>query len=158
MGDMMTARKEIDDFLAVKRVAVIGVSRNPKDFSRSLFREFRRRGYDAIPVNPGTADMEGVRCYANVQDIEPRVDRALLVTPAGMSERVVRECDAAGVCRVWLYRATGAGAVSPGALKLCQDRGMPVVAGECPFMFFPGAQWPHRLHGCFRKVFGTYPK
>ena len=154
----MTARKEIDDFLAVKRVAVIGVSRNAKDFTRSLFREFRRRDYDAIPVNPGTADVEGVRCYANVQDIEPRVDAALVLTRAAMSERVVRECDAAGVRCVWLYRATGRGAVSPGALKLCQARGIPVVAGECPFMFFPGTQWPHRLHACCRKVFGTYPK
>ena len=154
----MSARKEIDDFLAVKRLAVVGVSRNPKDFTRSLFREFRRRGYDAVPVNPGMADVEGVRCYANVQDIEPRVDAALLLTPAAMSERVVRECDAAGVRRVWLYRAAGAGAVSPGALKLCQDRGIPVVAGECPFMFFPGTQWPHRLHACCRKLFGRYPK
>jgi len=154
----MTARKEIDDFLAAKRVAIIGVSRNPKSFTRSLFREFRRRGYDAIPVNPGMTDLEGVRCYASVQDIEPRVDAALLVTPAAMSERVVRECDAAGVCSVWLFRATGAGAVSQGALKLCQDRGIPVVAGECPFMFFPGTQWVHRLHGYCRKVFGSYPK
>jgi predicted CoA-binding protein len=154
----MTARKEIDDFLAAKRVAIIGVSRNAKDFTRILFREFRRRGYDAIPVNPGVADVEGVRCYANVQDIEPRVDRAVLLTPAAKSERVARECDAAGVRRLWLYRATGAGAVSPGALKLCQDRCIPVVAGECPFMFFPGTQWPHRLHGCCRKIFGTYPK
>src|ERR1035438_69635 len=117
----MTARKEIDDFLAVKRVAVIGVSRNAKDFTRSLFREFRRRDYDAIPVNPGVAYVEGVRCYANVQDIEPRVDAAVGLTPAAMSERIVRECDAAGGRCVWLYRATGRGAVSPGALKLCQE-------------------------------------
>ena len=85
-------------------------------------------------------------------------DRAVLVTPAALSERIVRECDAVGVRRVWLYRATGAGAVSPGALKLCQARCIPVVAGECPFMFFSGTQWPHRLHGCCRKIFGTYPK
>jgi predicted CoA-binding protein len=155
---MTAARKEIDDFLSAKRLAIIGVSRNAKDFTRSLFREFRRRGYDAIPVNPAMADCEGVRCYANVQDIEPRVDRALLLTPAAASDRVVRECDAAGVRRIWLYRATGAGAVSTGALKLCQARGIPVVGGECPFMFFHGAQWPHRLHACYRKLLGTYPK
>src|ERR1017187_6328320 len=113
----MTARKEIDGFLAAKRVAVIGVSRNPKDFTRSLFREFRRRGYDAIPVNPGVADVEGVRCYANVQDIEPRVDGAVLLTPAAVSERIVRECDAAGVRRIWLYRGAGAGAVSHGTTR-----------------------------------------
>src|ERR1017187_892685 len=127
----MSARKEIDDFLAWNRLAVVGVSRNPKDFTRSLFREFRRRNYDAVPVNPGMADVEGVRCYANVQDIEPRVDAALLLTPAAISERMVRECDAAGVRRVWLYRAAGRGAVSPGALRLCQDRGIQIGRASC---------------------------
>ncbi len=64
----------------------------------TLAGEFRRRDYAAIPVNPGVADVEGVRCYANVQDIEPPVDRAVLVTPAALSERIVRECDAR---RLW---------------------------------------------------------
>jgi predicted CoA-binding protein len=154
----MTSRKVINDFLEARRVAVIGVSRNPRDFSRSLFREFRRRGYDAIPVNPRAADVEGVRCYANVQDIEPRVDAAVVLTPAAASERIVRECDSASVGRIWLYRASGTGAVSAGALKVCQDRSIPVVAGECPFMFFSDTQWPHRLHGYCRKILGKYPR
>ena len=44
----MTSRKDIDDFFALKRFLVVGVSRNPKDFSRTLFRELRARGYDAV--------------------------------------------------------------------------------------------------------------
>ena len=53
----------------------------------TLAGEFRRRDYAAIPVNPGVADVEGVRCYANVQDIEPPVDRAVLV--ASLALRVL---------------------------------------------------------------------
>jgi uncharacterized protein len=154
----MTARKEIDDFLALKRLALIGVSRNPKDFTRSLFREFRNRGYDAVPVNPGVDDVDGVRCYANIQDIEPPVEAALLLTPASTSERVVRECDSAGVRRIWLYRATGEGAASPAAVKTCEERCIPVIAGECPFMFFPETQWFHRFHGWCRKLVGAFPE
>jgi uncharacterized protein len=43
---------DIRDFLAHKRFAMVGVSRQPKDFSRSLFHEFLNRGYEAVPVNP----------------------------------------------------------------------------------------------------------
>jgi len=153
----MTGRKTIDSFLAVKRIAIIGVSRDPRDFTRGLFREFVRRGYDAVPVNPAASEIEGLRCYAHMEDIQPPVEAALLMTPAEHSERVVRECDAAGVDCVWLYRATGKGAVSPQAVQAGRDRGMQVVEGECPFMFFPQTQWFHRMHGCWRKVTGRYP-
>ena len=44
----MATLDEIRDFLSLKRIAVVGVSRNPKDFTRSLFREFVRRGYDVV--------------------------------------------------------------------------------------------------------------
>src|SRR5947209_5435536 len=43
----------IEDFLRQKRIAMVGLSRESKDFSVMLFEEFRRRGYDMVPVNPG---------------------------------------------------------------------------------------------------------
>jgi len=39
----MVSLDRIQDFLAQKRFAFAGVSRQPKDFSRALFREFRAR-------------------------------------------------------------------------------------------------------------------
>ena len=48
----MSSMQMIQDFLGQKRLAVVGVSRQPKDFSLALFREFRKRRYDAVPVNP----------------------------------------------------------------------------------------------------------
>jgi predicted CoA-binding protein len=153
----MSKLKQIQDFLGCKRLAVIGVSRDPKDFTRSLFDELRRREYDAVPVNPEAGEVDGRRCYAHVAEIAPPVEAALLLTSPAVTERVVRECHAAGIRRIWMYRAAGAGAVSPGAVEFCEAAGMPVVAGECPFMFLPAAAWIHRLHGFCRKVTGRYP-
>ena len=48
----MSAMAIIRDFLAQKRIAVVGVSHDPKDFSRGLLRTLRERGYDAVAVNP----------------------------------------------------------------------------------------------------------
>lgn len=154
----MNTQAQIQDFLGRKRLAVVGVSRDPKDFTRSLFQELRRREYDVVPVNPGATVVDGLRCYAHVQDIAPPVEGALLMTSPAVTEQVVRDCAAAGIRNIWMYRATGVGAVSPGALTFCEAERMPVVAGECPFMFLPETPWFHRFHGFCRKVAGKYPR
>ncbi len=39
----MSSLEQIQDFLDHKRIALVGVSRQPNDFSRSMFREFVNR-------------------------------------------------------------------------------------------------------------------
>jgi predicted CoA-binding protein len=153
----MTSMKLIDDFLALKRIAVVGVSHHEHDFSRKLFREFLARGYDVVPVNPNSLQLDGQRCFARVQDIAPPVEGALLMTSQLVTRAVVRDCAEAGVHRVWMYGGSGKGAVSPEALTFCESAGISVVPGECPFMFLPGAAWIHRIHGVVLKVAGAYP-
>ena len=147
----------IEDFLAQKRIAMVGVSRRPKDFSATLFEELCRRGYDVVPVNPNASEALGRRCFARVQDIQPAVDGALLMTSPNVTESVVSDCADAGIRRVWLYRAGGRGAVSDQAVRFCREHGIEVIPGECPFMFLSGAAFYHRVHGLIRKITGAYP-
>ena len=135
---------DVSDFLSRKRLAIVGVSRNPKDFSRAIFRAFRDRGYDAVPVNPALADVDGAPCFARVQDIHPPVDAALLMTPLGLTGAITRDCVEAGVPRLWLYQR------SPAAEALCAAHAVPVIAGECPLMFLPSVGLIHRIHRWFR--------
>jgi hypothetical protein len=153
----MTERQVIDDFLAQKRIAVVGVSRKAGDFTRRLFDELVRRGYTAIPVNPNCAEIDGQRCFARVGEIEPKPEAALILVPAAQAEGLARECASAGIERIWFYRAVGRGAVDERAVDLCESHGMKVVAGRCPFMFFPQAGI-HGWHGMFLKLIGRYPR
>jgi uncharacterized protein len=148
----------IEEFLAQKRIAMIGVSRNPKDFSAALFEEFRKRGYDMVPVNPQAGEVLGLTCFASVEDIQPPVDAALLMTTAEVTDMVVSDCAAAGIRRVWMYRAGGQGAVSAKAIAFCLEHGIQVIPGQCPFMFLPGAAGIHNFHGFIRKITGRYPR
>jgi len=154
----MTQMETVREFLAQKRFAFVGVSRQSKDFSRALFREFQARQYDPIPVHPEAAEIEGVRCVARLKEIEPPVEAALLMTSPSISNVLVRECAEAGIKNIWFYRSCGQGAVSAEALENCQAHGIAAVPGECPFMFFQAAGWFHRLHGAIRKITGTYPR
>ncbi len=150
--------ERINRFMGVKRLAMVGLSRRSLDFSRWLCRELQRRGYEVIPVNPKARELDGMPCYARVGEIRPPVEAALVMTPARVSEPVVRDCAEAGVRFVWLYRAVGRGAVSRAAVEFCEARGIQVIAGLCPCMFFPDAALIHRIHKRLLQMTGGYPR
>jgi len=153
-----STRHDIEDFLARKRLAMVGVSRDPKDFSRGLFADLRQRGYDMVPVNPKLDEVGGTRCFARLQDVTPPVAGVLVMTAPEKTEQVVHDADEAGISRVWLHRGVGTGAVSEAAVNYCHARGLHLVAGYCPYMFLPEAQFFHRIHGFCLKVLGKYPR
>lgn len=153
---MTATRHDIEDFLSRKRLAMAGVSRDPKDFSRGLFSDLCRRGYDMVPVNPQMAEVGGTRCFARLQDVTPPVAGVLVMTAAEKSEQVVHDAAEAGIERVWLHRGIGTGAVSEAAVNYCREHGLRLVEG-CPYMFLPETPLFHRLHGFFLKALGKYP-
>lgn len=148
----------IEDFLAQKRIAIIGASRDPKSFSIMLFKEFVRRGYEVVPVNPKTPNVLGRACYARVGDIQPPVQGAILLTSQQVTEAAIAECAKAGISRIWIYGASGKSNVSQKTLASCEEQGIQVIAGQCPFMFLPACGGVHRLHGFVRKVTRRYPR
>jgi predicted CoA-binding protein len=154
----MSERAQIDRFLRGRRIAFVGISHRPEDFSHVVFRDLARRGYDLVPVRPGGAEIEGAPSYARVQDVPGRLDGAFLMTAPEVTEQIVRDCHAAGIRRVWMHRGfAGPGAVSAEAVAYCEARGIEVIAGECPLMFLPGAEVPHRMHAAMRRAAGHYP-
>ena len=124
MASERASLETIEDFLAQKRIAMAGISRDRANFSVQLFKELCRRGYDVVPVNPNTAEVQGRRCFARVQDIQPPVDAVLLMTSPEATETVVHDCAEAGIRRVWMYRAAGKGAVSSEAVEFCRKKGI----------------------------------
>jgi predicted CoA-binding protein len=154
----MTTHADIDDFLAQKRFAFAGVSRSARDFSREVFREFRNKGYEPVPVHPLASEIEGARCFARVQEIQPPIDTVLLMTSAAATAQVVADCLLAGIKRVWFYRGAASSALNTQAIELCRAAGLQVIPGECPLMFLPQAGVVHRFHGWVKKIRGTYPR
>jgi hypothetical protein len=153
---MTTTRADIEDFLTQHRIAMVGVSRDPKDFSRSLFRQMRKRGYDMVPVNLFADDIEGEECFQSLHSVSPAVDGVLLMTPFWEAERIVAECAELGIPRVWMYRAGKKGAATQKAIGFCKDHAIRVVEG-CPLMFMRGTSFPHHAHGFLLKLIGHYP-
>lgn len=158
MAPLAPCLDTIEEFLAQKRIAMVGASRDPKSFSITLFKELCSKGYDVVPVNPNTPNVMGRTCYAGVERIQPPVQGALLMTPPELVDAVVEKCAKAGIPRIWIYGANGKSTVSQKTLDWCQEQGIKVIAGQCPFMFLPGSGGVHRFHGFVRKITGRYPR
>ena len=145
------------EFLAHRRFAFVGVSRDPADFSRQLLRDLVAQGYDVVPVaHPALAEVEGRRCCTRIQEIAPPVDAVLLMTPPAASEGVVLDCVETGVKLIWFHQGTGAGSASEVALACCKAHDIKTVTGACPYMYVPRSNVLHRAHGFFRRHFGRW--
>jgi predicted CoA-binding protein len=155
---MPTLQEAVDDFLAQKRIAVFGVSRDSAQAANLVYRNLRKANYEVFAINPNTADAEGDPCYADLKSVPGGVDAAMIVTTPQVADAVVRECADQGVSRVWMHRSFGKGSVSGDAAAFCRERGISVIAGACPNMFFPGTDVGHRCMRFVLKLSGGLPK
>ncbi len=153
----MTTLDEINACLARPRLAFVGLSTHEKDFSRAVFDELVKRGYDIVPVNPKAEAIADRPAFPTVAAIPEPVQWVLVMTPPAASAAVVADAHAAGVDHVWLHRGAGHGAVSEEAVALAEAHGMTLVAGECPLMFVAEPGFPHNVHAFFKKLAGHYP-
>ena len=143
-------QKLIQDFLAQKRIAIVGVTHDEKGWGRTLYDEFKKRGYDTFAVNP-TGNIPGIQCYPSLGKLPLKVDGVLLAVPPDVTDQVVREMAELQIPRVWMHKGAGAGAVSKAALEFCQEKHIAAVYGVCPFMYLQPQGFGHKLHHAFVK-------
>ncbi len=143
---MQPIKDAATDFLAHKRVAVTGVSRTPANHgSNIVYQRLRDRGYEVFAVNPNAAEVEGDRCFPDLQSIPGGVEAVVIGTRPELAESTMRECEELGIKLVWMHRAFGGGSVSKAAAEYGRERGMTVIDGGCPLMFEPTSDTGHRM-------------
>ena len=150
----MTTKAAIDEFMALKKLAVAGASRNVNKFGYRVYRELKDKGYTVYPINPNAETIDDAPCYASVTALPERPDGLILVTPPAQSAALVREAVQAGITHVWLQQ----GAFTPEAVEVCRQNGINYIAGECIFMFSEPAAWFHRAHRWINTLVGKAPQ
>ena len=151
---------KVSDFLAQKRIAVAGVSRNKSNHPAGnlIFRRLKDTGHEVFPVNPHMPTFEGTRCYPDLKSIPGGVDGVVIITRPETTARIVRECAEAGVRRVWMHSSAAKGSsVSADAVEFCRRNDITVIAGACPMMFGPGVDFGHTCLRLFLKLSGGLP-
>jgi uncharacterized protein len=155
-----TLEMKVHDFLAQKRIAVAGVSRNKSrhPVGNLIFDRLKKTGHDVFPVNPQMTTFEGERCYPDLKSIAGGVDGVVIITRREITERIVRDCDAAGVRRVWMHQSVGKStSVSAEAVEYCRHHDISVIAGACPMMYGDGVDVGHTCMRWILKLTGGLP-
>jgi uncharacterized protein len=145
---------KVRDFLAQKRIAVAGVSRDSSHHPAAnlICRRLKRTGHDVFPVSPHMQTFEGDRCYPDLQSIPGGADGVVIITRPETTERIVRDCSDTGIRRVWMHASSAKGSsVSPDAVEYCRQHDLSVIAGACPMMYGTGVDFGHR---CMRWLLG----
>lgn len=110
------------------RYAVVGASANPEKYGHTVFFDLRHAGFEVVPVNPKLRELDGVRAYARLQDIQLPPDVAVVVVPPAVGLTIVDEAAAAGVKKLWFQPSAESSEIREKAEKL----GLQIVAdGSC---------------------------
>ena len=155
-----TLDTRVHEFLAQKRIAVAGVSRNNSQHPAGnlIYRRLKTTGHDVFAVNPQMRTFEGDRCYPDLQSIPGGVDGVVIITRPETTERIVHDCNDAGVPRVWMHQSLGKGSsVSSEAVEYCREHGISVIAGACPMMYGDGADFGHTCMRWILRITGGLP-
>ena len=155
---MQTLRTAAEEFLAQRRIAVAGVSRDPRQPANLIYRRLRDTGHEVFPVNPNADVLEGDAAFATVCEIPGGVDGVVIVTTPEVAVRVTAACVTAGVPRVWLHRGMGPGSSSDAAVALCREHGIAVIPGGCPKMFGATSDAGHRCLPLLLQASGRIPR
>lgn len=147
------------EFLASKRIAVTGVSRNPQGHgSNAVIERLIERGYDAIPINPNATELAGVTAYPSLAAVPGGVDAVVIGTRPEHALGTVKEAVELGITKVWMHRSLDAGSVSADAVAYGREHGVVVIDGGCPLMFDPTADGAHKFMCGFLKLTGKVPR
>ena len=151
----------VQEFLAQKKIAVVGISDKRETGCNLAYRKFKEAGYTVSAVNPRLTTFEGDPCYADLQSIPDKPDAVFIFTNPRVTEQIVQQCVDVGIAYVWMHclmgtkpgAATGMTSVSQDAVRMCYDNGITVIPGSCPNQFLK-PDFGHRVMRMMMRTIG----
>ncbi|MCD6146487.1 MAG: acetate--CoA ligase family protein [Thermoplasmata archaeon] len=87
---------KITELLSPQKIAIIGASADRRRAGNIILRNLKEH-YDVYPVNPLRDEIEGLKCYRSINEIEDEIDWAIISLPAEKSIDAMKSCVEKGV-------------------------------------------------------------
>jgi predicted CoA-binding protein len=110
-----------------RRIAVVGLSPDPRRPSYRVASYLQRAGYTIIPVNPNVDAVLGERAYASLRQVSQSIDLVDVFRRSEFVAPVVDDAIAIGARAIWLQD----GVIDEAAANRALTAGLDVVMDDC---------------------------
>ncbi len=150
----------VKDFLAQKKIAVVGVSDKRETGCNMSYKKFKQAGYQVFAVNPRISTFDGDPCYPDLKSLPEKPEAVFILASPRVTDMIVQQCVELGVKHVWMHCMLGTkpglaasmSSVSADAVRLARENGIAVIPGTCPNQFIK----PDIGHAMMRGMFRTF--
>ena len=119
---------QIDQLLALKTWAVVGLSNNPDRAAFGVAKLLIDKGHTVIPIHPKAEQVHGQIGYAKLSDVPVPIDVVDVFVNSELAGAVVNEAIEVGAKGVWLQLDV----IDAGAIARAKDAGLLAIMNHCP--------------------------
>ena len=150
----------VQNFLAQKKIAVVGVSDKRETGCNLAYTKFKENGYQVFAVNPRISTFNGDACYPDLKSLPEKPDAVFLLTNPKVTDQLIQQCVDLGIKHVWMHcmmgtkpgLAAGMTSVSQSAVEMCEANGIEVIPGSCPNQFIKPDFGHSMMHGLWKML------
>ncbi len=113
--------------MTAKRIAVVGMSKDPEKDAHKIPMYLKKEGYEIIPVNPTAIEIAGVKAYPSLSTIPFDIDIVDIFRPSGMVPPIVDEAIGTKAKAIWMQL----GISNDEAAEKARKAGKVVVQDRC---------------------------
>ena len=118
---------EIKNFLTLKKVAVIGMSRTESKAAHFVPKYLSENGFDIIPINPNSNEILNRKCYKEITEVDGEIDIVDVFRPSEDVLPFVKEAIKKNPKVIGLQE----GIHNEEAENLAREHGIDVVFNRC---------------------------
>ena len=127
MEDDTHSDEEILEILKMKKVAVVGMSKNPDKAAHYVPKYLCDNGYEITPVNPNSDVILKKQCYDKITDVSDEIDVVEVFRPSDQVLPIIKQAIKKKPKVIWLQE----GIHNEEAEQLARDAGIDVVFNRC---------------------------
>lgn len=119
---------QIDEVLALKTWAVVGLSNNEFRAAYSVAELLKETGHHIVPVHPKAEEVHGEKGYTSLKEIPFPIDVVDVFVNSSLAGAVVDEAIEIGAKAVWLQLDV----IDEAAVLRAKNAGLLAVMNRCP--------------------------
>ena len=118
----------IKETLKLKKWVVVGATPNKEKTANHIVKKLISGGYEVYCVNPNYDEIEGMKCYKDIDSIPEKPDGIDFVVPPSVTLKAIESLNPDEIKCLWMQP----GSFDDAVVKRAKERGFKVIAdGAC---------------------------